>query len=103
MGIHGHAHSVKPPRVENHHPRIAHASDAAANSVETYAAGRPDRRSGATTASSRNAAAGSRTVASAMDPGSLIALSPQDVEMVGDGRPPHPEDQDDERQPEGHL
>src|SRR5262245_24401101 len=56
-------------------------------------------------ASSRNAVAGSRTVASASDPGSLIGarLPSQDVQVIGHCRPPHPEDQDDQGEAESDL
>ncbi len=72
MGIHGQSKRLKPPGRQIDHARTALESAPAANRMDRYAASRPERRSGATTASSRNAAAGSKNVVSASSPESVM-------------------------------
>ena len=52
--------------------RTAEPSDPAAQRIDTYAAGRPSRRSGAATASTRKASACRSTAASAKIPSPVI-------------------------------
>src|SRR5215471_12191892 len=73
-GIHGQIHRLKPARVESDHARTALVSAPAAKRIDTQAARRPERRSGATIASSRNAAAGSSKAVSTSDPESTNAM-----------------------------
>src|SRR5438093_1555241 len=81
----------------------AAANEIAIAAIDTSPAGRPVRRSGPTTASSRNAAKGSARTRSGSATSGVTALPPQQVEAVRLDRPPHAEDHDDDCESHGDL
>src|SRR5262245_7775681 len=103
-GIQGQSRRLKLPKGDSQNARAACHSAAAAKMIDRYAAERPARASGGRMESSRNAAPVNESAVRARWPGSAtVGLPAEEVQVVGHGRPPDPEDQDHQRQAEGDL
>src|SRR6267142_758068 len=99
-GSHVHVASTTRPRVQT---VTAAANASAIATIDTIPAGRPARRSGATTASRTKATNGSARTESGSQTLAPIGLATEQVEAVRLDGPADPADRDDDRQPDGDL
>src|SRR5262249_57128362 len=97
-GIHPH---VCPATSSRRQTIRAAPNETAIAAIETAPAPRPVRRSGPTTASSRNETKGMARTRSGNATSTVTTLAPQEVEAVGLDRAPHAEDRNDDREPYG--